>query len=183
LGATVVNAVCFAAVWVVLWRRGWLRVSGVAVPGPLRRWWLTLPTLAVACSYAVAGLEGRTTVLVSSLVSLLWVSINEELYSRGLVQQVLTPVGPTRAAIGVGLLFGAGHFQNYLFFGAPLDDTLWQMLSAGSERLLPDPFAGRGTGLVAGVRVRLPRRVRCVAAAPLRRGGCSSVAGCRPCGP
>jgi hypothetical protein len=69
LGATVVNAVCFAAVWVVLWRRGWLRVSGVAVPGPLRRWWLTLPTLAVACSYAVAGLEGRTTVLVSSLVS------------------------------------------------------------------------------------------------------------------
>jgi membrane protease YdiL (CAAX protease family) len=36
-----------------------------------------------------------------------------------------------RAAIGVGFLFGAGHFQNYLFFGAPLDDTLWQMLSAG----------------------------------------------------
>jgi hypothetical protein len=131
LGATVVNAVCFAAVWFVLWRWGWLRVSGVAVPGLLRRWWLALPMLAVACSYAVAGLEGRTTVLVSSLVSLLWVSVNEELYSRGLVQQVLTPVGPTRAAIGVGLLFGAGHFQNYLFFGAPLDDTLWQMLSAG----------------------------------------------------
>ncbi|MFF0013270.1 type II CAAX prenyl endopeptidase Rce1 family protein [Streptomyces sp. NPDC005374] len=28
-------------------------------------------------------------------------------------------------------MFGVGHFQNYLFFGVPLDDTLWQMLSAG----------------------------------------------------
>jgi membrane protease YdiL (CAAX protease family) len=106
-------------------------VSGVAALGRLRRWWLALPMLVVAGSNAVAGMEGRTTVLVSGLVSLLWVSINEEIHSCGLVQQVLTPLGPMRAAIGVGLLFGTGHFQNYLFFGAPLDDTLWQMLSAG----------------------------------------------------
>lgn len=131
LGATVVNAVCFAAVWFVLWRWGWLRVSGVAVLGRPRRWWLVLPMLAVACSYTLAGVEGRTTVLAGSLVSLLWVGINEEIHSRGLVQQILTPLGAMRAAIGVGLLFGTGHFQNYLFFGAPLADTLWQMLSAG----------------------------------------------------
>src|SRR3954468_22224692 len=47
-----------------------------------------------------------------------------------MVQQVLTPLGPTRAAVGFAFLFGVGHFQNYLSFDAPLDDTLWQMLSA-----------------------------------------------------
>ncbi|WP_329272591.1 CPBP family intramembrane glutamic endopeptidase [Streptomyces pseudovenezuelae] len=131
LGATVVNAVCFAGAWVVLWRWGWLRVSGVAALGGPRRWWPALPMLLVACSYAVAGVEGRTTLLAGSLISLLWVSVNEEIYSRGLVQQILTPLGAMRAAIGVGFLFGVGHLQNYLFFGASLDDTLWQMLSAG----------------------------------------------------
>ncbi|MEU9170342.1 hypothetical protein AB0D34_21475 [Streptomyces sp. NPDC048420] len=89
LGATVVNAVCCAAVWVVLWRWGWLRASGVAVLGRLRCWWLALPMFLVACSYAVAGMEGRTTVLVSGLV---------------------TPLGAMRAAIGVGFLFGVGLF-------------------------------------------------------------------------
>ncbi|MER5521610.1 CPBP family intramembrane glutamic endopeptidase [Streptomyces sp. NPDC002763] len=131
LGATVVNAVCSAGAWLVLWRWGWLRTSGVATLGRVRRWWLAVPMLLVACSYALAGLDGSTTVLVSSLVSLLWVGINEEVSSRGLVQQVLAPLGAMRAAIGVGVLFGVGHVQNYLFFDAPLDDTLWQMLSAG----------------------------------------------------
>ncbi|GLP69170.1 hypothetical protein TUSST3_57930 [Streptomyces sp. TUS-ST3] len=131
LGATVVNAICLAGVWCVLWRWGWLRVSGTATLGRPRRWWLAAPMLLIAGSYALAGLDGSTTVVVSSLVSLLWVGLNEEVYSRGLVQQTLTPLGPLRAATGVAVLFGAGHLQNYLFFGAPLDDTLWQMLSAG----------------------------------------------------
>ncbi|WP_063728699.1 CPBP family intramembrane glutamic endopeptidase [Streptomyces sp. RTd22] len=131
LGATVVNAVCFAGVWCVLWRWGWLRASGVATPGRVRRWWLGVPMLLVACSYAVGGLDGSAGVIVGSLVSLLWVGINEEAHSRGLVQQALGPLGAMRAAVAVGVLFGVGHVQNYLFFGAPLDDTLWQMLSAG----------------------------------------------------
>ena len=131
LGATVVNAVCFAGVWCVLWRWKWLRASGVATPGRGRRWWLGLPMLLVACSWAVARVDGGASVIVSSLVSLLWVGINEEAYSRGLVQQALGPLGAMRAAVAVGVLFGLGHIQNYLFFGASLDDTLWQMLSAG----------------------------------------------------
>lgn len=131
LGATVVNAACFAGTWFVLWRWGWLRASGSATLGQARGWWLAVPMLLGACSYALAGLDGSTTVLVSSLVSLMWVGINEEVFSRGLVQQVLAPIGAMRAAIGVGVLFGVGHLQNYLFFDAPLDDTLWQMLSAG----------------------------------------------------
>nr|WP_306187801.1 CPBP family intramembrane glutamic endopeptidase [Streptomyces sp. MK5] len=60
----------------------------------------------------------------------MWVGVNEEIHSRGLVQQTLTPLGVMRAAVGVAVLFGAGHLQNYLFFGAQLNDTLWQMLSA-----------------------------------------------------
>lgn len=131
LGATVVNAACFAGVWCVLWRWGWLRASGITTVGRLHRWWPAAPMLLIAGSYALAGLDGSTAVVVSSLVSLLWVGLNEEVYSRGLVQHVLTPLGPVRAAAGVAVLFGAGHLQNYLFFGAPLGDTLWQMLSAG----------------------------------------------------
>ncbi|MFJ9539808.1 lysostaphin resistance A-like protein [Streptomyces sp. NPDC101225] len=131
LGATVVNAVCCAGTWFVLRRWGWLRMSGVAALGRARRWWLAAPMLLIAGSYAVVGLDGTTTVVVSGLVSLLWVGVNEEVYSRGLVQQVLIPLGPVRAATAVAVLFGAGHLQNHLFFGAPLDDTLWQMLSAG----------------------------------------------------
>ncbi|MEU1666245.1 CPBP family intramembrane glutamic endopeptidase [Streptomyces sparsogenes] len=131
LGAALVNALCAAGVSFVLWRWGWLRVSAVAAFGRTRRWWLAAPMLAIACSYVVAGLDGTTTALTSSLVLLLWVGINEEIYSRGLVQQTLTPLGPMRAAVGVAVLFGVGHLQNYLFLGAPLENTLWQMLSAG----------------------------------------------------
>ncbi|WP_448333203.1 CPBP family glutamic-type intramembrane protease [Streptomyces sp. DSM 41534] len=131
LGATLVNAICATGAWLVLWRWGWLRASTVAALGRPRRWWPAAPMLLVACSYAVAGLDGNATLVVSGLISLLWVGVNEEIYSRGLVQQTLRPLGPVRAAIGVAILFGAGHIQNFLFFGDPLDDTLWQMLSAG----------------------------------------------------
>ncbi|WP_421106279.1 hypothetical protein [Streptomyces sp. NEAU-S77] len=44
---------------------------------------------AVAVGVAVVGLDGSVSVIVSSLVSLLWVGINEEAHSRGLVQQAL----------------------------------------------------------------------------------------------
>lgn len=130
LGAALVNALCAAGAWWVLWRWGRLRASGVATLGRPRRWWSVAPMLLIACSYAVAGVDGSTTVIVSSLVSLLWVGVNEEIYSRGLVQQTLSPLGPFRTALGVAVLFGAGHIQNYLFFGADFQDTLWQMLSA-----------------------------------------------------
>ncbi|MGW3951243.1 CPBP family intramembrane glutamic endopeptidase [Streptomyces sp. NPDC004752] len=131
LGPTVVNMVCCAGVVFVMWRWGWLRASGTATWGRARRWWLAAPLLFIACSYTVAGLDGSTTVVTSGLVSLLWVGVNEEIYSRGLVQQTLAPMGAARASLLVGLLFGSGHIQNYFFFDAPLDNTLWQMLSAG----------------------------------------------------
>ncbi|MEU3986313.1 CPBP family intramembrane glutamic endopeptidase [Streptomyces sp. NPDC026672] len=130
LGATVVNVVCAAGAWFVLWRWGWLRAAGVSTLGRGRRWWLVLPMVVIACSYALAGLDGGTAVVVGGLVSLLWVGVDEEIISRGLVQRALTPLGPLRAAVGVAALFGVGHLQNHLFFGAELDDTLWQMLSA-----------------------------------------------------
>lgn len=59
--------------------------------GLRRRWSLVLPMLLITGSYALAGLDGNTTAVVSSLVSLLWVGLNEEVHSRGLVQRALTP--------------------------------------------------------------------------------------------
>jgi membrane protease YdiL (CAAX protease family) len=79
----------------------------------------------------VAGIEGGTTVVASALVSLLWVSINEEIRSRGMVPLLLTPLGPMCSAIGVGFLFGVGHLQKFGFACAGLRfaiGSVWPMV-------------------------------------------------------
>ncbi|AXG79953.1 CPBP family intramembrane glutamic endopeptidase [Streptomyces paludis] len=129
LGSALVNVACAVAVLGLLWRWGWLRSSGVATLGAPRRWWLAVPLLLVECSYAAAGVSGGPGTLVGGVVLLFWGSVNEEFQSRGLVQRAAAPLGPARTSVLVGVLFGVGHFQNYLFFGSPLDNTLWQVLS------------------------------------------------------
>jgi CAAX protease family protein len=127
LGASVVNLVCALVIWTLL--RAWGMTAGVTTLG--RRWWLVAPLLLIALTYALPGIEGSTAALVGSAVSLALVGVNEELYSRGLSLQVARPLGALPAATLVAVLFGAGHLQNYLLFGKPLDDTLFQILAAG----------------------------------------------------
>jgi membrane protease YdiL (CAAX protease family) len=63
-------------------------------------------------------------------VTLALVGINEELYSRGLSLEIARPLGERKAAALVAITFGLGHLQNYLLFGKPLDDTVFQVLTA-----------------------------------------------------
>jgi uncharacterized protein len=58
------------------------------------------------------------------------VAVNEELYSRGLSLEIARPLGERKAAVLVAVTFGLGHLQNFLLFGSPLDDTLFQVLAA-----------------------------------------------------
>ena len=127
LGASVVNLVCAAVVLFLLY--AW-RMQG-DVTGRGTRWYLALPLLAIALSYGLAGIAGPAAALVGSAVSLALVGINEELYSRGLSLEIARPLGPRKAAALVALTFGLGHIQNFLLFGRPLDDTLFQVLSSG----------------------------------------------------
>lgn len=131
LGACVVNLGCAVVIWVLLVSWGLARPAGVHTLGDVRRWWLVVPLLAIALSYAVPGVEGSTTALVGSAVSLALVGVNEELYSRGLALQVALPLGALRAATVTAVLFGAGHIQNHILFGKALDDTLYQVVAAG----------------------------------------------------
>lgn len=126
LGATLVNVACTAVILVLL--RGW--GLGADVTGRGRRWHLALPLLAIALTYSLAGITGTPAQLVSSVVILAFVAINEELYSRGLSLEIARPLGERNAAMLVALTFGIGHLQNFLLFGKPLDDTLFQVLTA-----------------------------------------------------
>lgn len=128
LGAAVVNIVCAGVVLVLLhaWR------LNDEVTGRGRRWYLALPLLAIALSYCLAGISGSAALLVGSAVSLAFVGLNEELYSRGLSLGVARPLGDRKAAVLVAVTFGLGHLQNYLLFGRPLDDTVFQIVTAAA---------------------------------------------------
>ena len=97
-----------------------------------RRPWLLLPVLPVCGSYPVPGMGGGSDVLLPTAVFMLAVALSEELLSRGVVQDVLAPLGPRRQVLWVGLLFGQGHALSAAVFGRPLDDTLAQVVSAAA---------------------------------------------------
>jgi uncharacterized protein len=125
LGAALVNLVCATVILILL--RAWGRQADVTGRG--RHWHLAIPLLVIALSYGLVGISG--TALVSSAVTLALVGVNEELYSRGLALDIARPLGERTAAVLTAAAFGAGHIQNYLLFGRPLDDTLEQIVMAG----------------------------------------------------
>ena len=128
LGATVVNLVAALVPAAVVLRRGWTSRPWLRLRRP-RRPLLLVPVLAVALSSAVPGIDGTPAVLLSSAALFLAVGISEELLSRGVVQEVLTPLSP-RARVGwVGVLFGAGHVLSAVAFGRAVDDTVAQVVS------------------------------------------------------
>nr|WP_223244610.1 CPBP family intramembrane glutamic endopeptidase [Streptomyces sp. CBMA156] len=132
LGPTVVNLAGAAVVLAVLRAWGLLATSGVTSRGVMARWLVLLPVVVLAGLAALPGIEGGTATLVGGVVLMLAIGVSEELGSRALVLEVARPLGPVRAAVLTAVLFGVGHLGNWLFFNAPLDNTLWQVVEAGA---------------------------------------------------
>ncbi|TVZ82279.1 hypothetical protein FB157_12539 [Streptomyces sp. BK340] len=73
-------------------RWGRLRLPGVAGLGHVGRRWPAAPMRVIACSYVTQGLDGSATAFVGRLLlSLLPAGADEEMHSRGLIHQALTP--------------------------------------------------------------------------------------------
>jgi hypothetical protein len=86
----------------------------------------------VGCSVDLQGLEGSGRELLSAAILFTAVAISEESLSRGLVQRALAVLGPVRAAVGVALLFGAGHTFSGLWFSHPMGDTIFISMNAAA---------------------------------------------------
>ncbi|MGC0416091.1 CPBP family intramembrane glutamic endopeptidase [Embleya sp. AB8] len=126
-----VNLVAAAAALALLWAWGLLRIAGVATWGRLARRPVLLPLVAVACLAALPGLAGGAPTLIGGVVLTLGIGLSEELGYRALILEIAQPLGEVRAVVLSAALFGVGHLDNYLFFGASWNDTQWQVLSAG----------------------------------------------------
>ncbi|MFD0656717.1 CPBP family intramembrane glutamic endopeptidase [Thermocatellispora tengchongensis] len=129
LTATVINLITAAVTLAfIAWLRWW-RQSALPWRGPDRSWLYLIPVLLIVLSYAAPGLQGA----LASLAGLsLAIGVTEEALSRGLVQHVLSGLGPVRAAAWVGVVFGLGHALSAAWFGHAWDDTLAQVITAGS---------------------------------------------------
>jgi CAAX protease family protein len=132
LGYTLVNLGAAAVpIGLVVWL-GWTRSAGLVWRRPDRSWWLLTPLVLEALSYSLHGVVGTPRELLSAAVLYIALGISEEALSRGLVQRVLAVLGPARAAIGVALLFGAGHTLSGLWFAHPLGDTIFLSVNAAA---------------------------------------------------
>ncbi|MGW4946970.1 CPBP family intramembrane glutamic endopeptidase [Actinoplanes sp. NPDC004185] len=129
LGPSLVNLVAavvpvVAAAWL-----GWWREAGMGWRIPRQSWLLLLPVFLLNFSYVVSGLTGTAEQYAGTALLCLCVGVSEEMLSRGVVQRALQPLGPIRAAVWVGVLFGLGHALSALWFNRPWDDSLAQVIS------------------------------------------------------
>lgn len=132
LGATLVNlGAAVVPIVLILWL-GWTRSAGLVWRRPDRSWWLLMPLVLEAVSYSLDGVVGTARVLLSAAVLYTMLAISEEALSRGRVHRVLAVLGPVRAAVGVGVLFGVGHTLSSIWFSRPIDDTIFLTVNAGA---------------------------------------------------
>lgn len=132
LGYTLINLGAAAVpVGLIVWL-GWTRSAGLVWRRPDRSWWLVTPLVLEAVSYSFHGVQGSARVLLSAAVLYTALATSEESLSRGLVLRVLAVLGPVRAAVGVGVLFGLGHTLSGLWFGHGVADTIYLSVNAGA---------------------------------------------------
>lgn len=132
LGYTLVNLGSAAVpIGLIIWL-GWTRSAALIWRRPDRSWWLVTPLVLEAVSYSLNGVVGSVRELLSAAVLYTVLGISEEALSRGLVQRVLAVFGPVRAAVGVAVLFGAGHTLSGIWFSRPLDDTVFITINAAA---------------------------------------------------
>lgn len=130
-GATVVNLLAALVPVAVLVRYGWWRASWLRRPRPLQAA-LLVPAVVFSLLPLAQGLEGTTTALLSSALLFLCLGFSEELLSRGVVQELLGGLAPVARVLVVGLLFGLGHVLSAMWFGRPVGDSVFQVISAAT---------------------------------------------------
>ncbi|WP_149179709.1 CPBP family intramembrane glutamic endopeptidase [Streptomyces sp. TRM49041] len=128
-GPVLVNlAACVVPLAVVMrfrwWRSPWLATVWPRRPG------LLLPAYVVVCLELTRGVVGPASALAASALLMLSVGISEELYSRGVMQELLRAMSPWRLTLWVGLLFGLGHVLSGLVFGRSPEYMAFQVLHA-----------------------------------------------------
>ena len=106
---------------------GWWRETGLTRPGRRRALPLLLIPLAAGLPFLAVGLNlGATQVVPILLVGTPLIALNEELFFRGILLEVLRPTGWRRAITTTAVLFGAAHALN-LLAGASLPFTVLQV--------------------------------------------------------
>lgn len=93
---------------------------------------VTLPLFLVSVVYLAPGIEGGSETLLRLAAFCLAVGITEESLWRGVVHRVLARLRRAPAAVWGGVLFGLGHALSAVWFGRPLDDTLFQVVSTAA---------------------------------------------------
>lgn len=126
LGALVVNLIACLVPLAVIARLGWWRQPWLVTVRP--RVWLPLAPLAVL--YGMRSIFGWDLTLSRSVTTAVFVVVaatSEELYSRGVIQELLRAVRPWWRATAVGLLFGLGHILSGVVFGRDLGYLAFQV--------------------------------------------------------
>lgn len=126
LGAVVVNLLACAVPLAVIARLGWWHLPWLRTVRP-RVWWPLAPLGVLYASRLVFGWELSPAQTASTLVLVLVAATSEELWSRGVVQELLRAVRPMRRALAVGLLFGVGHVLSGIAFDRDLAYLAFQV--------------------------------------------------------
>lgn len=126
LGAVVVNLLAAAIPLGVIAWLGWWRMPWLTTLRP-RVWWPLLPLAVVYSSRLVFGWELSPAQTAGTVVLVLVAASSEELWSRGVVQELLRAVRPLWRAVAVGLLFGVGHVLSGLAFDRELAYLAFQV--------------------------------------------------------
>lgn len=126
LGALVVNLVACVVPLAVIANLGWWRMPWLRIVRP-RTWWSLAPLAALYTARMVFGWELSWGQSVGTAMFVVVAAISEELYSRGVIQELLRAVRPLKRAAAVGLLFGLGHAVSGVVFGRESEYIAFQV--------------------------------------------------------
>lgn len=126
LGALVVNLLACLVPLGVIAHLGWWRMPWLVTVRP-RRWWPLAPLAVLYAARLVFGWDLGLWESLGTVALVLVASTSEELYSRGVVQELLRAVRPLWRAVAVGMMFGVGHVLSGIVFGRDLGYLAFQV--------------------------------------------------------
>ncbi|MDI9889449.1 CPBP family intramembrane metalloprotease [Streptomyces sp. HNM0645] len=128
-GPVLINLAACVVPLAVVARLRWWRAPWLATLRPLRPW-LLAPAYLVICLELTRGVEGSAGTLAAGALLMLSVGISEELYARGVMQELLRALSPWSLTLWIGLLFGLGHVLSGVVFGRSPDYIAFQVVHA-----------------------------------------------------